>query len=62
MKYFLLVALTCNQLVYDQIYKALILQVMETKMTKKDFDVRNDSIETLRKLCNGQRSSYEKGN
>jgi len=58
---FLLAALACNQQMYDAIYRAIILQTLQSKGTAKDFKLKNDTIENLRKLCNGQKSTYETG-
>jgi len=55
----LLVALSCNVILYDQIYRAIIYNTMKSSMTHKDFEIRNQTIENLRQLCNGQKSSYE---
>jgi hypothetical protein len=52
-------AVTCNQPVYDLIYKTILVDAMHKGLTKKEFDDRNNQIEWLRKLCNGQKSSYE---
>lgn len=59
-----LVVLTCNQKVYDQIYDTIIQRAMdETRWepAKRIYTQRNDAIELLRKLCNGQKSTWEKG-
>lgn len=56
----LTIVLTCNQVVYDQIYYSVVANTLKTKVSKKDMDIRNNTIEMLRKLCNGQRSSYER--
>lgn len=57
MKWLILASLVCNQIVYDQIYLELSHQAMKTE----DYQTRANSIELLRKLCNGQLSSWEKG-
>lgn len=52
--------LSCNQPVYDAIYTAIIQITLEApKLTPKIINNKNNAIETLRKLCNEQRSSYE---
>lgn len=61
MKWVVLTALVCNQLYYDSLYKGIILDTMKYKLDHKTMERRNDAIEFLRKLCRGQRSSYEKG-
>lgn len=50
---------SCNTRVYDQIYRAIIRQTEKSKLTRHDFVIRNNTIEMLRKLCKGQKSSYE---
>jgi hypothetical protein len=55
----ILALLTCNQVIYDQIYKELVMNVINHKLTQKRIDQKNNSIELLRELCNGQKSSYE---
>lgn len=55
-----LIAIACDQKVYDEIYLRIIQETMKTGMTKADFDIRNDTIEKLRELCQGQISSWEK--
>jgi hypothetical protein len=57
MKWLVLAALTCNQLVYDQLYEELIRQTIKTQ----DYAARADAIELLRKLCNDQPFSLELG-
>ncbi len=53
---------TCNQRMYDMVYKAIIQEALEKDCDDpKTFKVRNDRIEALRELCNGQTSSYERG-
>jgi len=46
----------CDQTQYDIIYKAIILETMNSN----DFRIKANEVETLRKLCNGQKSSYER--
>lgn len=57
MKWLILATLTCNQVVYDQIYEILIRQTIKTE----DYRTRADTIELLRKLCNNQAFSLELG-
>jgi len=59
---FVLLALlcSCNQQIYDAIYKQLVQTAMQESKDEKAFKVRNDGIETLRALCHGQYSSYER--
>jgi len=59
-----LVILACNQKIYDQIYDTIVQRALDEirwEPEKKVFTERNDAIELLRKLCNGQKSTYEKG-
>ena len=51
----------CNQPTYDMIYKAILDQAIKSDLNKQDYEVRNNTIELLRKLCNGQYSTYERG-
>jgi|WetSurMetagenome_2_1015567.scaffolds.fasta_scaffold1509930_2 hypothetical protein len=51
----------CNQEIYDMIYKNLVLHTIDSDFTQISLDAKNDGIELLRKLCNGQLSSWEKG-
>lgn len=59
----LLVALmlcTCNQHVYDLIYKEIVQTSMKTSSNDKhEFLEKNNAVENLRALCKGQRSTYE---
>jgi hypothetical protein len=55
MKWLVLASLTCNQLVYDQIYEALTHQAVRTQ----DYTSRANAIETLRTLCHNQRFTME---
>lgn len=50
---------TCNQGTYDQVYKAIIMQALNADFSPEMFEERNSTIELLRKLCNGQMSTYE---
>jgi hypothetical protein len=62
-KYFLVgtIIFSCNQQMYDSIYKAILQMTLNApEITQKGIDYKNDTIENLRKLCNGQKSSYEK--
>ena len=52
---------TCNQKMYDQIYKAIIVDTLKKDANlHRTFIERNRAITTLRSLCNGQKSSWEK--
>ena len=56
-----LAVLTCNQGIYDQIYRQIIRDALSSQAnTKIIFAKRNAAIENLRSLCNGQLSSYER--
>lgn len=48
---------SCDKHTYDQIYKAIIQQCIHDD----NYRARNGAIIMLRKLCDGQTSSYEKG-
>lgn len=61
-KFFLFGAmiLSCNQQMYDIIYGEILQITLDApELTQKVIDQKNDAIENLRKLCNGQKSSYE---
>lgn len=45
----------CNQVLYDSIYKQIIIAAIKDK----NYNSKNNTIETLRVLCKGQKSSYE---
>lgn len=49
----------CNQIIYDGIYKNIIQRAIASELTNQDLLERNRSIETLRDLCQGQKSTYE---
>jgi len=51
---------SCNQEIYDQLYRSIILSSVQKEMTPDEFEKRNESIRKLRDLCRGQKSSYEK--
>jgi hypothetical protein len=51
----------CNQCMYDLIYKNIIQIALDSKLTQKDIDLKNKTIENLRVLCNNQLSTYETG-
>jgi hypothetical protein len=54
--------LYCNQVLFDQLYRQIIVNLINNKQfTQEQIDQKNDAIELLRKLCNGQKSSYELG-
>src|SRR5687767_3125657 len=48
----------CDQVMYDSLYQTIITQTI-IQITPQDFEERNTSIRILRKLCKGQRSTYE---
>ncbi len=56
-KWLILSVLTCNQLVYDQLYETLIQQTIKTE----DYQRKQDAVELLKKLCNNQPFSLELG-
>lgn len=51
----------CDQELYDRLYLENIHQVLDRPLTQKAVDNKNNNIEFLRRLCNNQLSSYEKG-
>lgn len=51
-------AATCNQEVYDTAYRS----ILEQALVDNDLQKRNNTIRTLRELCNGQRSTIEQTN
>lgn len=51
----------CNQLAYDTAYRNIIQEAINSNLTVSDLNLRNDRIEALRGICNGQVSSYEVG-
>ncbi len=51
----------CSQKVYDNIYRAILMKAIDSKLTQEDMIDRNRSIVVLRELCYGQLSSWEKG-
>lgn len=51
----------CKQLVYDAIYRTVLEHTIDSDLGKEAFRERNAAIETLRDLCNGQKSSFETG-
>ncbi|GAC1503317.1 MAG: hypothetical protein NVS1B10_08360 [Candidatus Saccharimonadales bacterium] len=57
----LVAALACDQAAYDHLYREIVLQAIESKLSLYDLEQRNHNIEFLRKLCRGQKSSYERG-
>lgn len=59
----LILAAVCNQDVYDGIYRQIIQQALLSRVSNQvTFQRRNNAIEALRALCQGQVSSYEKQN
>ena len=59
-KFILFIVVACNQVVYNSIYKALVVDAIKAGATRKAMQRRNEGIEVLRKLCNGQKSDWEK--
>ncbi len=52
----------CDQKTYDQIYYALVLDLIaEPNLGAYEIRKKNDGIDWLRKLCRGQKSTYEMG-
>ena len=49
---------SCNPEVYDRIYKAIVINSING-FFDDDFHDRNASIQALRELCFGQRSTFE---
>jgi len=64
-----LLALTissCNQVVLDQIYKSICMQateydVSDVEAAYRAMETKHSLLDTLKKLCNGQQSTYERG-
>jgi hypothetical protein len=57
-------AKTCNQVIYDKIYKEIVLDAMKYDIKSKQAEytamqTKHRLIYTLRKLCNGQKSTWE---
>ncbi len=50
----------CDQKTYDLIYSTIVKAALLSQLTPQDIKTRNDSIETLRQLCEGQMSTYER--
>ncbi len=53
------VSRACNQNVLDDIYAEIVKICLRSKGTTKDFEERNNAIETIHKLCDGQKSCFE---
>jgi hypothetical protein len=51
--------IACNQEIYDMIYRNVVSEAIKQGATNKAMEERNRTIELLRKLCNGQKSSWE---
>ena len=51
----------CEQSEYDQIYKRIIEIALDSNLNEGDTNERNNAIESLTRLCHGQRSTYERG-
>lgn len=47
----------CSQKLYDKIYRGIIEDTLNDKIS---IEVKNQRIEALRALCQGQKSSFEK--
>jgi hypothetical protein len=69
MKWVLIATLTCNQVIYDQLWLRVLsykvaenVQVLDAINHHEQLDVQTDppDFEILRKLCNGQLSTYER--
>ncbi len=45
----------CNQIIYDRLYREILLTAISTM----DLAQKHRDVDTLRALCNGQKSSYE---
>jgi hypothetical protein len=58
----LLLVVACNQLVYDSIYYEMMHRAMKGPLTRNKLMERYNAIQVLRKLCNGQKSTWEKEN
>jgi hypothetical protein len=50
--------IACDPDVYDLIYRRIVKQALDSPLTPKDVNARNDAIETLRALCRGQNTRY----
>lgn len=51
----------CQQAVYDAIYRTVIEQSINSNLDKESILEKNSAIQLLRKLCRGQRSTFETG-
>jgi hypothetical protein len=58
----LIVTIACNQQVYDAIYYGIMQQAISSKITRQSLLLRYNTTMILRKLCNGQKSSWEQNN
>lgn len=58
----LIVTLSCNQQVYDEIYFAIMQNAIKSNITRQTLITRYNNVMTLRKLCNGQLSTWEQHN
>lgn len=56
------ILLSCNQQVYDAIYYGIMEQAIHSKITRNALMTRYNTVQTLRTLCNGQLSTWEKIN
>lgn len=48
---------SCNQKLYDKLYKQIVKETLNGQSTIEE---RNRAIRALRRLCKGQLSSYER--
>ena len=55
-------SLSCNQQIYDAIYYGIMQQAISSKITRQSLLKRYNTTMTLRKLCNGQKSTWEEKN
>lgn len=53
--------MSCNQYMYDLIYETLLRRTLDSDLTDNDIKYKNSAIENLRRLCNNQKFSLEKG-
>jgi hypothetical protein len=51
---------TCNQMIYDALYKQIVITAIKQGANAQSMQQRNQTITTLRQLCKGQKSSFEK--
>lgn len=51
----------CNQKVYDQLYREISLEAGKGEVRAETFKARAATLEILRQLCRGQKSTFEGG-